>query len=252
MPGILHPEDKEQAPSGSTWEKEIGEAIRSSRFFLLLLSQKSTTKKGFYQKEIRLALEVLDEFPDSQIFLIPVRLDGCEPHVARLNSIQRVDLFPDWESGIASILRTIEFHGTAQLPSSHDEQTSETGISQLQEENRLLRGQLVRLTSGDKQPADLEVIRAVKLTVYSSSVDHARADRIEAYLKTLGVAVERTEWWTETLDFDVQNVLYYYKAARADAASKLQTALLPVEFVRIFEYTGMDPRGAGYFNLHIA
>jgi hypothetical protein len=46
---------------------------------------------------LRQALEVLDEFPEPEIFLIPSRLDDSEPSFTRLKDIHRIDLFPDWE-----------------------------------------------------------------------------------------------------------------------------------------------------------
>src|SRR4051812_29108274 len=102
--------DKESLSPGQRWEEAIRRAIRDSRYFLLLLSRSSTVKKGFYQKEVRLALEVLEEYPDDEIFLVPVRLDECEPHIGRLNALQYVDLFPDWNSGVARIVRGLQLH----------------------------------------------------------------------------------------------------------------------------------------------
>ena len=63
--------DKESLSPGQRWEVEIRKAIRASRFFLLLLSKNSTEKKGYYQREIRQALKVLEEYPDNETYLIP-------------------------------------------------------------------------------------------------------------------------------------------------------------------------------------
>jgi hypothetical protein len=38
--------------------------------FLALLSQNSVTKRGYVQKELSEALDILDEFPSSEIFII--------------------------------------------------------------------------------------------------------------------------------------------------------------------------------------
>jgi hypothetical protein len=51
------------------------------------------------QKELKYAIEVLDEFPESQIFVIPCRLDDCEIPYDKLKDIEYVDLFPNWEDG---------------------------------------------------------------------------------------------------------------------------------------------------------
>lgn len=70
--------DKEDLLPGQRWDQEIPKALQASDFVLIFFSQKSTTKRGYVQKEFKLALEVLDEIPDGQIFVIPVRLDECE------------------------------------------------------------------------------------------------------------------------------------------------------------------------------
>jgi hypothetical protein len=70
--------DKVNLLGGQDWKYEIERAIRASDFALVLLSPRSVSKRGFVQKEMRLALEVLDELPESEIFLIPVVLEACE------------------------------------------------------------------------------------------------------------------------------------------------------------------------------
>lgn len=105
--------DKESLLPGQKWELEIRNAITSSRYFLLLLSTLSTKKKGFYQREIRKALEILEEYTDDKIYLIQVRLDDCQPHYEQLKDLQYVDLFPDYDIGFERILRTLQInHGT--------------------------------------------------------------------------------------------------------------------------------------------
>lgn len=99
--------DKYSLMPGQNWETEIINAIRGSRFFLALLSAKSVNKKGQVQKEIRQALEVLDEYPATGIFLIPVRLDNCSPMHEKLLHLQWVDMFPDWDDGLARILKAL-------------------------------------------------------------------------------------------------------------------------------------------------
>lgn len=102
--------DKVSLLPGEKWETAIRKAIGHCRFFLLLLSGKSVAKKGFYQREVRLALKVLEEYPDGEIYLIPVRLDECEPHFEQLADLQYVDLFPDWNAGVNRILQVLKTH----------------------------------------------------------------------------------------------------------------------------------------------
>jgi TIR domain len=100
--------DKVSLLPGQRWKSAIRRGIRDSRFFVALLSSNSVNKRGYVQKELKDALEVLDEYPESAIFLIPVRLEDCRPSDERLGEIHRVDLLPNWKEGVASILKAIE------------------------------------------------------------------------------------------------------------------------------------------------
>ena len=60
-------------------EVEIPKAIRASDYILIFLSKTSVAKRGYVQKEFKLALEVLREIPEGTIYAIPVRLDECHP-----------------------------------------------------------------------------------------------------------------------------------------------------------------------------
>ena len=99
--------DKVSLLPGERWERSIRNAIRSSRYFLALMSAASTAKRGFIQKELRYALEVLEEYPDEEIYLLPVRLDECLPTHDRLRDLNWTDLFPSWGDGMARILRVL-------------------------------------------------------------------------------------------------------------------------------------------------
>jgi hypothetical protein len=100
--------DIESLLPGQRWDITIRQAIRESRYFLALLSSESVKKRGFLQKEIREALNISDEFPEKYIFLIPVRLDDCDPPYQKLREFQWVDMFPDWDDGMNRLLTAIE------------------------------------------------------------------------------------------------------------------------------------------------
>lgn len=70
--------DKRDLLPGQNWEQEIKNAIRQSDVFVACLSRNSITKRGFIQKEIRFALDVLGEIPPGRIFFIPIRLEPCD------------------------------------------------------------------------------------------------------------------------------------------------------------------------------
>ena len=99
--------DKESLLPGELWNLAIKKAIRDSDYFIILLSKNSTTKKGFVQKELREAFDVLDECPESNIFLLPIRIEDCEIHFEKLKAIQYIDFFPTWSNGIKKVLKVI-------------------------------------------------------------------------------------------------------------------------------------------------
>lgn len=70
--------DKEDLLPGQIWMDEIPKAIKSSDFVLVFLSNSSTSKRGYVQKEFKIVLDVLDEIPEGRTFVIPVKLDDCE------------------------------------------------------------------------------------------------------------------------------------------------------------------------------
>lgn len=98
--------DRERLLPGQKWEVEIKKAIGKSRFFIALLSSRSVNRRGFVQKELAQALSVLDEFPESGIFLIPARLDDCSLPT-RLQKLQWVDMFPSWSDGLEILKRAL-------------------------------------------------------------------------------------------------------------------------------------------------
>ncbi len=96
--------DRRSIIPGKDWNLEIRKAIKSSRWFVALLSSNSISKKGVVQREIKHALDVLGDLPEDNNFLIPVRLDPCEPSYDLLRQRQWVDMFPDWGVGLSQLL----------------------------------------------------------------------------------------------------------------------------------------------------
>jgi len=89
---------------GQNWPRAIESAIENSDFFLACFSRKSVSKKGGFQAEIRYALDCARQIPLDQIFIVPVRLDDCEPPRAIRHELQCIDLFPDRRLGLARLI----------------------------------------------------------------------------------------------------------------------------------------------------
>ena len=99
--------DTESLVPGQKFKLAIRKAIRESRYFLALLSHRSVSRKGFINKEIAEALEILKEYPESEVFLVPIRLDDCRPSHEELSELHRVDMFPSWDEGMRQIKKAI-------------------------------------------------------------------------------------------------------------------------------------------------
>ena len=97
--------DQEKLLPGQDWRVEIPRAVRESDVVVICLSNKSITKEGYIQKEIKFALDSADEKPEGTIFLIPARLEDCTVP-ERLSGWQWVDLFE--ENGFMRLLRSLK------------------------------------------------------------------------------------------------------------------------------------------------
>ncbi len=90
---------------GAKWKLEIQKAIRCSGFVLVCLSKNSVDKRSWVQREIRVALDILEEMLDSDIYLIPARLEDCEVPES-LSDFQCVNLFE--ENGWTRLVQAIQ------------------------------------------------------------------------------------------------------------------------------------------------
>jgi len=95
--------DQHDIVSGLKWKPAIRKAIRESSYFVAVVSKRSVSSRGFRDKEVAEALEVLKEFPESEVFLIPTRLDDCEMPKQAMKRYTSADLFPDWGAGVAKL-----------------------------------------------------------------------------------------------------------------------------------------------------
>lgn len=77
---------------GQPWEFEIQKNLRKSEIVIFFLSNISVNKRGFVQKELKSALRYLDEKLNSDIYLIPIKLDSDTLIPDELSKIQYLDI----------------------------------------------------------------------------------------------------------------------------------------------------------------
>ena len=99
--------DKEKLLPGQNWPRAIERAIEVSDFFVACLSKNATAKRGYFQSELRYAIDLARRVPLEEVFIIPARLDRCPVPAVIGTETQYVDLFPDWNLGVAKMIRAI-------------------------------------------------------------------------------------------------------------------------------------------------
>ena len=118
--------DCEDLLPGQRWKDTINNTIEECDYFIALLSSNSLTKKGYVNKELKIALDKLDELSSPlDIYMIPVRIDDCQPNDLRLKYIHYVDLFPSYQEGFNKILKAIK--------SKNDDENKNTLINNVDE-----------------------------------------------------------------------------------------------------------------------
>ena len=102
----LHPwMDKRDLLPGQRWREAIVREVKQCDLVLICLSPQSVDKRGFFQREIRTALDAWQDKRQADIYLIPVRLAACEVP-EELAEFNWVDLYE--EDGWKLLLRAIE------------------------------------------------------------------------------------------------------------------------------------------------
>jgi formylglycine-generating enzyme required for sulfatase activity len=109
--------DKVDLPKGADFAKAIPKVLRESDLFIVCLSTHSVNKRSFIQREINLALDILEEKLGDDLYIFPVRLEAC---VApdRISKFNWTDLFGDeheeeWQALLAALSAQAERLGKA-------------------------------------------------------------------------------------------------------------------------------------------
>lgn len=86
--------DEAKLLPGQDWDMKIEEAVELADAVIVCLSNKSITKEGYVQRELRRVLNRAEEKPDETIYIIPLRLEDCSVPW-RLRDYQYQDYFPE-------------------------------------------------------------------------------------------------------------------------------------------------------------
>lgn len=97
--------DKKDILPGKTWEREIEDAIKNASIILVCLSQAWVEDRSYAHKELRIAIEAMDNLPEDKTYIIPVRLNDCK-ELPSLQKIQCVNLYD--KNGFEKLLAALE------------------------------------------------------------------------------------------------------------------------------------------------
>lgn len=82
--------DKKCLLPGQDWDSMIRYQLRTADFVILLLSKTSVEKRGYVQREFNTAIDYCKEKLDSDIYIIPIKIDSCDVP-DKLNKFQWVE-----------------------------------------------------------------------------------------------------------------------------------------------------------------
>lgn len=70
--------DKKNLMPGQDWDHVLAKTLKQVDFILIVISEISVSKRGYVQREFKRALEYWEERPQSDIYILPVKINECE------------------------------------------------------------------------------------------------------------------------------------------------------------------------------
>ncbi|WP_242913414.1 TIR domain-containing protein [Brevundimonas pishanensis] len=149
--------DKERLLGGQNWDFEIRKALNSASLIVMFISHNSITRRGYVQREIKLALHKLEEKLVDDIYIIPVMLDVDARRPDQLEGLQFLDASdPDFVNHLCEAIshQAIEAE-TATAAWTHEHDLSWTKVAIKEEWSGLpgyqFSSEVVHLVSGKYQ-----------------------------------------------------------------------------------------------------
>ena len=117
--------DREELLPGQRWDTEIKRALLEARIILIFFSKNSVDRRGYVQRELRLAMDKIEEKLDDDIYVVPIRLDNADVP-SSLADIQFVDVGD--ERFLERLTTAIDFQ-FQRLQLSEVKRAADTGIT---------------------------------------------------------------------------------------------------------------------------
>lgn len=116
-------------------------------------------------------MDVLDEYTEEDIYIIPVRLDDCKIAYEKLKDKQYVDMFPDWDNGLEQILRSL---GIISHPDSVEK--PKINPAEVKQHLKIYEDQLQRVTNELTINYDIKEIKNIDDKEINYFISRYRAD----------------------------------------------------------------------------
>ena len=108
--------DKKDLLPGQDWNLIITKTLREADYIIVLLSHNSVQKRGYVQREFKLALDYYEEKLDDDIYLIPLKINNCEIPL-KLSKFQWIDY--DENDSFEKILKSLNLQRKKLLDYDH-------------------------------------------------------------------------------------------------------------------------------------
>jgi hypothetical protein len=104
--------DKYEIRGGQNWDFEIKKALKRAEIIVVFLSNSSINKRGYFQREVKIALEKAQEKLLSDIYIIPIALDPNLVIPEQIEDVhvilsERVDAFSELSRSIIGQLEEL-------------------------------------------------------------------------------------------------------------------------------------------------
>lgn len=259
--------DQEKLLPGQNWRVEIPKAVQEADVVVICLSNKSITKEGYIQKEIKFALDSAEEKPDGTIFLIPARIEDC-PVPEKLSHWQWVDLFE--ENGYSRLLTSLRLRAekveASFALSSYEDADAETerrldqyyteGLAAFYTEdwNRACQRFQLLLRERPNHKNALEKLEEAErhrdlANLYKQAEEAYKAENWEAAIHYLSDLLKRSSEYKDAAQLlgnakkKKQLGELYYEARKLHGAGKWQAVLRVFEQIRALEPNHPDSDG---------
>ena len=151
--------DESKLYPGQDWNFEIEKAVEEADVILVCLTKNSVSKEGYIQRELRKVLDLSDYKPEGMLFVIPVRLEECEPP-RRLRLWQYADYFPkeDRDRAFQRLLVSLKIRAeNLGLVTAHPAEEKDDKITERQDNGATLEKETrVHSSTGYQSPITID------------------------------------------------------------------------------------------------